>query len=137
PVVVITAFGSIETAVAAIRAGAYDYITKPVDVEALVLALDRAVAHHALRQEVRRLRRAVEASCRFEDLAGPSEAMRKVWALLERVADSDATVLVTGESGTGKEVVARLARPRQAQGRPLRGGQLRGHAGGAPGERAV
>jgi two-component system response regulator HydG len=112
PVVVITAFGSIETAVQAIRAGAYDYITKPIDVEALVLALDRAIAHHALRQEVRRLRRAVDESSRFEDLAGPSAAMRKVWDLLARVADSDASVLVTGESGTGKEVVARALHAR-------------------------
>src|SRR5262245_41262906 len=112
PVVVITAFGSIETAVLAIRAGAYDYITTPIDVEALVLALDRAIAHHALRQEVRRLRRAVDESSRFEDLAGPSAAMRRVWDLLARVADSDASVLVTGESGTGKEVVAKALHAR-------------------------
>jgi DNA-binding NtrC family response regulator len=118
PVVVITAFGSIETAVEAIRAGAYDYITKPIDLEALVLALDRAIAHHALRQEVRRLRRAVDESSRFEDLAGPSAAMREVWDLLARVADSDASVLVTGESGTGKEVVAKAL---HARGKRQRG----------------
>jgi two-component system response regulator HydG len=112
PVVVITAFGSIETAVAAIRAGAYDYITKPVDSEALTLALERAIEHHALRQEVRRLRRAVDASSRFEDLVGQSEAMRKVYDLLARVADADASVLITGESGTGKEVVARALHAR-------------------------
>ena len=112
PVVVLTAFGSIETAVLAIRAGAYDYITKPIDVDALALALDRAVSHHALRQEVRRLRRVVDASGRFEDLAGPSAAMRQVWDLLARVADSDASVLITGESGTGKEVVARALHAR-------------------------
>jgi DNA-binding NtrC family response regulator len=112
PVVVLTAFGSIETAVLAIRAGAYDYITKPIDMDALALALDRAVSHHALRQEVRRLRRVVDAAGRFEDLAGPSAAMRQVWDLLARVADSDASVLITGESGTGKEMVARALHAR-------------------------
>ncbi|APR74866.1 Response regulator of zinc sigma-54-dependent two-component system [Minicystis rosea] len=112
PVVVITAFGSIETAVQAIRAGAYDYITKPIDVEALTLALDRAIEHHALRQEVRRLRRAVDEGNRFGELVGRSDAMRKVHDLLSRVADSDASVLVTGESGTGKEVVAKALHAR-------------------------
>jgi two-component system response regulator HydG len=118
PIVVITAFGSIETAVEAIRAGAYDYIAKPIDAEALTLALDRAIAHHALRREVRRLRLAVDASSRFEDLDGRSEAMRKVYDLLARVADTDASVLVTGESGTGKEVVAKAlhARGRRSAG---------------------
>ena len=112
PVVVITAFGSIETAVLAIRAGAYDYITKPIDVEALTLALDRAIEHHALRQEVRRLRRAVDEGNRFGELVGRSDAMRKVHDLLGRVADSEASVLVTGESGTGKEVVAKALHAR-------------------------
>jgi two-component system response regulator HydG len=112
PVVVITAFGSIETAVAAIKAGAYDYIPKPIDTDALVLALDRAASHHALRCEVRRLRRAVEASSEFPDLVGRSEAMRRVHELLARVADSDASVLVSGESGTGKEVAARALHTR-------------------------
>jgi two-component system response regulator HydG len=107
PVVVITAFGSIETAVSAIRAGAYDYLSKPIDAEALTLALERAIAHHALRLELRRLRLAVGEQAQFGDLVGPSAAMRKVHDLLSRVADSDASVLVTGESGTGKEVVAR------------------------------
>ncbi|MFT3766154.1 MAG: sigma-54 dependent transcriptional regulator [Minicystis sp.] len=118
PVVVITAFGSIETAVQAIRAGAYDYITKPIDVEALTLALDRAIEHHALRQEVRRLRRAVDEGSRFGDLVGRSDAMRGVYDLLARVADSDASVLITGESGTGKEIVAKAlhARGRRKSG---------------------
>ncbi|MEO7328888.1 MAG: sigma 54-interacting transcriptional regulator, partial [Minicystis sp.] len=118
PVVVITAFGSIETAVSAIRAGAYDYLSKPIDAEALILALDRAIAHHALRLELRRLRLVVGEQAQRGDLIGPSVAMGKVHDLLARVADSDASVLVTGESGTGKEVVARSlhARSKRADG---------------------
>jgi two-component system response regulator HydG len=112
PVLVITAFGSLETAVAAIRAGAYDFITKPVEVEALALALDRAVQHHALRQEVKRLRRAVAEARRFEEIVGASPAMQQVFALLEKVAESDAAVLLTGESGTGKDMVARALHKR-------------------------
>ena len=107
PVVVITAFGNLETAVAAIRAGAYDFLTKPPEIDALVLALERAVQHRTLREEVKRLRRLVEEGRRFDDLLGSSPAMEKVQALLARIADSDASVLITGESGTGKEVVAR------------------------------
>jgi len=118
PVVVLTAFGSIETAVEAIRAGAYDYITKPVEIEALALTLERAIAHHALRVEVQRLRRAVAGAGQFDELLGRSDAMKRVYDLLDRISDAEATVLVTGESGTGKEVVARAlhARSRRKNG---------------------
>ena len=108
PVVVITAFGSLETAIAAIRAGAYDFITKPVKMDALAVALARAVQHRSLREEVKRLRQLAGETQRFENLVGDSPAMRRVRQLLERVVDSDASVLVTGESGTGKEVVAKV-----------------------------
>ncbi len=107
PVVVITAFGSLDTAIGAIRAGAYDFVPKPFELEALVVALERAIQHRALREEVKRLRRAVGEVARPEGLLGDSPAMRRVHDLLERIRDSDATVLVTGESGTGKELVAR------------------------------
>jgi two-component system response regulator HydG len=107
PVVVLTAFGSLETAVGAIRAGAYDFITKPVEIEALALAVARAVQHRALREEVKQLRRALDESRRFDELIGESAAMKKLHALLTQIVDSDASVLVTGESGTGKELVAR------------------------------
>jgi len=118
PVIVITAFGSLETAVAAIRAGAYDFITKPFEIEALHLTLNRAIAHRALRQEVRRLRRAVTEASRYGELLGASSAMRKVYDLLDRVAETDTSVLITGESGTGKELVARAIhqRSRRATG---------------------
>jgi two-component system response regulator HydG len=108
PVLLITAFGTLDTAVAAIRAGAYDFITKPIEIDALAVALERAVERRRLRQEVKDLRRAVGSMRgRFGKLLGSSDAMRPVYDLLERIADSSATVLVTGESGTGKEVVAR------------------------------
>jgi two-component system response regulator AtoC len=107
PVIVITAFGSLETAKQAIHVGAYDFITKPFEMDALSLALDRAVRHRALREEVRRLRLALRQSDRVGGLLGESPAMRKVYDLLDRIGESDASVLVTGESGTGKEVVAR------------------------------
>src|SRR5262249_37712438 len=98
PVVVITAFGSLDTAIAAIRAGAYDFITKPFDVDVLRITLDRAIRHRALTQEVGRLRRAIAAHDRFEELIGASEPMRGVYDLIGRVAETDASVLVTGES---------------------------------------
>ncbi len=112
PVVVVTAFGSLETAVAAIRAGAYDFVTKPIDVDALVLVLERAVQHRALRDEVRRLRQ--ELGRRGDDgaVVGDSPPMKQAYALIDRVADLDSTVLITGESGTGKEVAARAVHTR-------------------------
>lgn len=120
PVIVLTAFGSLETAVAAIRAGAYDFITKPVGIDELTLTLDRALQHHALRREVRRLREAVAASSTFEEMVGASEPMRRAYDIIDRVADSETTVLVTGESGTGKELAARaLHRRSRRRDRPF------------------
>jgi len=107
PVVVMTAFGTLESAIGAIRVGAYDFVTKPVEIDALVVALERAVQHRALRTEVERLRRVVDDAEGFGELLGASAPMKRVYDVLERVVSSDATVLVTGESGTGKELVAR------------------------------
>jgi two-component system response regulator AtoC len=112
PVVVVTAFGSLETAVAAIRAGAYDFVTKPIDVDALVLVLERAVQHRALREEVRRLRQELGRRDDGGAVVGESLAMKQAYALIDRVADLDSTVLITGESGTGKEVAARAVHTR-------------------------
>jgi len=106
PVVVITAFGSLESAIAAIRAGAHDFIPKPLEVEELAFRLDRALRHRHLLEEVKRLRDTRE-SIDTGDLIGESAAMRRLRLLIQRIARSDAPVLVKGETGTGKELVAR------------------------------
>ena len=115
PVVVLTAYGSMEAAVGAIRAGAYDFVTKPFEVDEVYLTLERAVTHKKLREEVKRLRRAVRQSQHFTDMIGTSAPMQKVYDLVVRVAETDATVLITGESGTGKELVAKAIHTRSAR----------------------
>jgi two-component system response regulator AtoC len=112
PVIVITAFGTVEHAIGAIRAGAYDFITKPIETDVLVVALERAIQHHRLQDEVKTLRRAIEDARHFGNLIGSSTAMQAIYDLLGRIADSPATVLITGESGTGKEVAARALHER-------------------------
>ena len=107
PVVLMTAFGSIDSAVEAMRAGAFDYITKPFEPEAVLLTVERALERRALEEENRRLRRAVDQTASLGDLIGESSAMREIFALIKKVAHGRSSVLITGESGTGKEVVAR------------------------------
>ncbi|NUP04440.1 MAG: sigma-54-dependent Fis family transcriptional regulator [Polyangiaceae bacterium] len=120
PVVVVTAFGSLASAVEAIRAGAYDFVTKPFEIDALCLTLTRAAKHRELRGEVRRLREAVSAASAPDGILGGSEAIREVHDLIGRIAPTDASVLVTGESGTGKELVARaLFRQSQRNNAPF------------------
>ena len=111
PVLVVTAFGSLDTAVAAIRAGAYDFVSKPFELEALALAIDRAVTLRSLRDEVKRLRQRVADSTPTA-MVGSSAALGRVLEMVDRVKDSDVTVLVTGESGTGKELLARTLHER-------------------------
>jgi DNA-binding NtrC family response regulator len=115
PLVVITAFGSLDTAIAAIRIGAYDFLPKPFRTEVLKIAVDRAMQHRALHAEVKRLRREVDESRGFGDLIGQSPAMRSLYDLLDRVADADAAVLITGPSGTGKELAARAIHLRSSR----------------------
>jgi len=106
-VVLMTAFGTIETAVEAVKAGAYDYITKPVNQEELLFLLDRAIGHRALRQEVQHLRLSLDDKFGFEAIIGRSPALLSVLDLATRAARSDATVLIRGETGTGKELLAK------------------------------
>jgi DNA-binding NtrC family response regulator len=106
-VVVITAFGTIETAVKAMRLGAYDYLTKPLDGEEFQLVVHRALEKFNLREERRRLQKALDRKV-LSEIVFQSASMREIVETSTRVAESDATVLVRGESGTGKERIARL-----------------------------
>jgi len=106
-VIVMTAFGSLESAVAAMRAGAWDFVTKPIDVVTLHAVLERALKHRRLGNEVRRLQAAVAGPTDDGTLVGDSPPMQNVKAVIAQVAPLDVTVLISGESGTGKEVVAR------------------------------
>ncbi|MDQ3754314.1 MAG: sigma-54 dependent transcriptional regulator [Acidobacteriota bacterium] len=107
PVIVITAFGEIETAVEAMRAGAFDYITKPFNREQILLTIRKALAFGATVAENRNLRRLVGEQFSLENLIGTSQRMRAVLETIERVSGTDVTTLISGESGTGKELVAR------------------------------
>ena len=108
PVILITAFGTVETAVEAMKRSAFDYLRKPFEPSELEVVLDRAVAHRALVRENERLRSQVAAAGCARELVARSAAMRRVVDLVERVAPTDFAVLLQGESGTGKDVVARL-----------------------------
>ena len=106
-VLVMTAYGSIDTAVEAMRCGAYDYLTKPIDRERFPLAVEKALERHALAIENKQLKDRLETRTRFDHMVGESEPMQRLYSLVDMVADSDVTVLLMGESGTGKELVAR------------------------------
>lgn len=107
PVVVVTAFGSMESAVAALRAGAYDFVSKPIDLDTLALLLNRAIEHRQLLERIRILSETVTGPKGFDGLIGASAAMQRLFDLMKRVAGLDSSVLIVGESGTGKELVAR------------------------------
>ncbi len=107
PVILITAFGSIETAIEAIRRGAYDYIVKPFKLEELSVTVDRALEFQQLKRENTILREGVRQTHSFAGIIGKSLSMQEVFDLIRRVAPASANILITGESGTGKERVAR------------------------------
>jgi DNA-binding NtrC family response regulator len=107
PVIIITAFGTIESAIKAMKMGAYDYVTKPFQMDELLLTVRKALETRVLKKEVIRLRREVESRYDFHQLIGKSPSMQKIYDLIERISDSSSNVLITGESGTGKELVAK------------------------------
>ncbi|MDE7371081.1 MAG: sigma-54 dependent transcriptional regulator [Desulfovibrio sp.] len=107
PVVLMTAFSSVETAVDALRIGAYDYLVKPLDFDLLHETLDQAIERSQHSVENRELRRQLTESASSQDIVGRSDALKRMLSFIETVAPTEATVLITGESGTGKELVAR------------------------------
>ncbi len=107
PAIVITGFGTIQTAVEAMRLGAYDYITKPFILEELLMTVNRALDYYKLQRENASLKRQLKDKYDFRKLVGTSLPMQKLYRIIEKVADTDSTVLISGESGTGKELVAK------------------------------
>jgi DNA-binding NtrC family response regulator len=107
PVILITAYKTVETALEAMKLGAYDYITKPFKVDELQLTIQRALDNQSLVRENRNLRQIVKEKYRFENIIGTSVKMQEIYNLIAKVADTDSTILIQGESGTGKELVAR------------------------------
>ncbi len=114
-VIVITAFGAVETAVEAMKLGAYDFITKPFNRDALRLTVRKALAMQGLSRENRRLKEELSEREAFRNIVGISRRMEEVFRVIGRVADTEATVLITGESGTGKELVARAIHGRSGR----------------------
>ncbi len=114
-VIVMTAYGTTETAIEAMRRGAYNYITKPFQVDEIRLLVRQALERVQLERRVENLRDQLEERYGFRNLVGRSAAMRQIFSMVQRVARSKATVLITGESGTGKEVVARAIHAHSAR----------------------
>lgn len=107
PVVVMTAFGSLDSAIEAIRAGAWDFVTKPIESDLLEIVLQRAVRHHQIQEELRHQTTPQDHNVQFEDMQGASPLMQNVFQQIRQFAPTQASILITGESGTGKELAAR------------------------------
>jgi len=107
PILIMTAYSNVESAVEAIKAGAYDYLTKPLDFDVLRLTMERALEHVSLKAENQELRQRLVSSFDPKNIVGRSEAMRRLMETVAMVAPSEATVLITGQSGTGKELIAK------------------------------
>ncbi len=106
-VLIMTAFGTVESAVDAMKQGAYDYLTKPIKIDELLVTIEKALREALLRREVTQLRQQVKREFAFDQILGKSKPMREIFDLIRRVADSQTNILITGESGTGKELVAK------------------------------
>lgn len=120
PVIVLTAYGTIETAVEAMRDGAFHYVTKPVSNDELSLLVERALQHAGLEAENERLRLELRQRYKFENIVGESGPMKHLFEIMARVAPKDASVLIEGESGTGKELIARAIHYNSSRaGKPL------------------
>ncbi len=113
--IMVTGFGTIDSAVEAMRHGAYDYLTKPVEGARLKQVIAKAIEKNALTVSNRAMATQLRELTRYEDLTGQSEAMREIYKLVEAVAKSDASTLITGESGTGKELVSRAIHQRSSR----------------------
>ncbi len=107
PVIIITAFGTIESALKAMKMGAYDYVTKPFQMDEFMATVKKALENRLLKKEVLRLKKEVESRYHFHHLIGKSPSMLKIYDLIERIGDTSSNVLITGESGTGKELVGK------------------------------
>jgi nitrogen regulation protein NR(I) len=107
PVIVMTAFGTVQTAVEAMRIGAFDYITKPFNLDELMLVVNKALSVSKLQKENVMLKMQLKKKYNFKGLIGDSPSMQVVYEMIEKIADTDSTVLITGESGTGKELIAK------------------------------
>jgi DNA-binding NtrC family response regulator len=114
-VIMVTAYASVETAVQALKQGAFDYITKPIDPDELSHLVQKALDHRHLQAENVQLREKVEELSRLDEIVGESPEIRRVLALVDTVAQTDATVLIRGESGTGKELIARAIHAKSAR----------------------
>jgi two-component system response regulator HydG len=106
-VIIITAFGTVESAIEAMKLGAYDYIPKPFKMEELILVVQKALREGYLRREVSRLRQEIGRGYQFSNIIGKSKSMREIFDLIQRIAGTSSNILVIGESGTGKELVAK------------------------------
>lgn len=107
PVIMVTAFGTVQTAVEAMKKGAFDYVTKPFVLDELLLTINRALGVSRLQKENIMLKMQLKKKYNFKGLIGDSPVMQKVYEMIEKIADTDSTVLISGESGTGKELVAK------------------------------
>ena len=107
PVIFITAFGTIEKAVEAMKAGAYDYITKPFERDELLITVEKVLEYQRVKDENVKLHSELDIRFGFSNIIGSSQAMREIFVTIGKIAGTDATILITGESGTGKELIAR------------------------------